>query len=64
MYLDDLVYIIIKYIMIVNLLKNNGIEFFFVYEFGVILYFFFIKDMVFVNVFNYIRKISIFKKNI
>lgn len=64
MYLDYLVYIIIKYIMIVNLLKNNGIEFFFVYEFGVILYFFFKKDMVFVNVFNYIRKISIFKKNI
>lgn len=64
MYLDDLVYIIIKYIMIVNLLKSNGIEFFFVYEFGVILCFFFKQDMVFVNVFNYIRKISIFKKNI
>lgn len=52
------------YVMIINVLENDGIEFFFVNEVGVILCFFFNGDMVFVNVFNYIRKISIFKKNI
>lgn len=52
------------YVMIINVLENDGIEFFFVNEVGVILCFFFKGDMVFVNVFNYIRKISIFKKNI
>lgn len=50
------------YVMIINVLENDGIEFFFVNEVGVILCFFFKGDMVFVNVFNYFREIRCLRK--
>lgn len=50
--------------MIINVLENDGIEFFFVNEVGVIMCFFFKGDigMVFVNVFNYFRDIRCLRK--
>lgn len=50
------------YVMIINVLENDGIEFFFVNEVGVILCFFFKGDMIFVNVFNYFREIRCLRK--